>query len=98
MQLLEDFILNIVRVFVNNIEIKDLNMYYNEEKTHKSIQQYILKIIQNLNKIFINIKCAEKCISEKKSQFIMKYIKIISYIYKLNSRSSVISKVLKILN
>ena len=85
-------------MFINDIEIKDLNIYYNKEKTHKDIQQYILKIIQNLNKIFINIECAEECISEKKLQFIMKYIKIINYIYKLNNRSSVASKVLKILN
>ncbi len=48
--------------------------------------------------MFINIECAEECISEKKLQFIMKYIKIINYIYKLNNRSSVASKVLKILN
>ena len=46
----------------------------------------------------MNIKCTEKCISEKKSQFIMKYIKIINYICKSEDRSSVTSKVLKILN
>ncbi len=73
-------------------------MYYDEEKMHKKVYQYILKTIQNLNKMFMNIECAERCILREKLQFIMKYIKIVNYIYKSEDRSSVISKILKILN
>lgn len=98
MQLLKDLILNIVRVFIDNIRIKNLNIYYNEEKMHKRICQYILKIIQNLNKILMNIKCTEKSILKEKLQFIMKYIKIVNYVYKSESRSLVVNKILKILN
>ncbi len=85
-------------MFIDDIEIKNLNMYYDEEKMHKKVYQYILKTIQNLNKMFMNIECAERCILREKLQFIMKYIKIVNYIYKSEDRSSVISKILKILN
>jgi len=48
--------------------------------------------------MLVNIECAEECISEEKLQFIMKHIKIVEFICSFEERSSVTSKVLKILN
>jgi len=46
----------------------------------------------------MNIKCTEESILKEKLQFIMKYIKIVNYVYKSESRSLVVNKILKILN
>ena len=81
-------LLNIYRVFVNDIGIKELKTNYNNEKILPEIKRYILKLIINLNKILINFECAKKCIFKKKSQFIIEYLKIVSFIYNLNKKNA----------
>ncbi len=58
--------------------------------------QYILKTIQNLNKILINVKCTDRSVSDEKLQYIMKQLKIVGFVCRSNGRSSVVNKVLKI--
>jgi hypothetical protein len=58
--------------------------------------QYILKTIQNLDKILINVECTDRSVSDEKSQYIMKQLKIVEFVCRSNGCSSVINKVLKI--
>jgi len=60
------------------------------------VHQYILKTIQNLDKVLINIECADRSVSDEKSQYIMKQLKIVEFVCRPNEHSSVINKVLKI--
>ncbi len=58
--------------------------------------QYILKTIQNLDKVLINVECTDRSVSDEKSQYIMKQLKIVEFVCRSNECSSVINKVLKI--
>lgn len=55
---------------MDNIKIKDLKYcIYSNKKLASKIQQYIIKYIENLDKIIVNLKQAEITIDEVKSQF-----------------------------
>jgi len=95
-QILEDLISNVCHMFLNNIAVKEPQTDYNSEEVLMGVHQYILKTIQNLDKIFINIKCTDRSVSDEKSQYIMKQLKIVGFVCRPNGRSSVINKVLKI--
>jgi len=95
-QILEDLISNVCRMFLNNIIVKEPQTDYNNEKVLMRVCQYILKTIQNLNKVLINVECTDRSVSDEKSQYIMKQLKIVEFVCKSNGRSSVINKVLKI--
>jgi len=95
-QILEDLISNVCCMFLNDIAVKGPQTDYNSEKVLMRVCQYILKAIQNLNKILINVECADRSVSDKKSQYIMKQLKIVEFVCKSNGCSSVTNKVLKI--
>jgi len=95
-QILEDLISNVCHMFLNNIAVKEPQTDYNSEEVLMRVRQYILKTIQNLDKIFINIECADRSVSDEKSQYIMKQLKIVGFVCRPNGRSSVTNKVLKI--
>jgi len=61
-------------MFFDNIVVKESQSDYNDEKSLSEVHQYILKAIQNLNSVLINIECADECILKKKSQYIMKQL------------------------
>ena len=63
----ENLIPEKTRTFVNNIKVKDLKIIYSDEKFLSEIRRYILKHLQNLDIILINIKITKAVISEAKS-------------------------------
>ncbi len=83
-------------MFLNNIAVKEPQTDYNDEKVLMKVCQYILKAIQNLKKILINVKCTDRSVSDEKSQHIIKQLKIVEFVCRSNEHSSVINKVLKI--
>jgi len=83
-------------MFLNNIVVKGPQTDYNSKEVLIEVHWYILKTIQNLDKVLINIECADKSVSDKKSQYIMKQLKIVEFVCRPNGRSSVVNKVLKI--
>jgi len=95
-QILKDLISNVCCMFLNNIVVKGPQTDYNDKKVLMRVCQYILKTIQNLNKVLINVKCTNRSVSDEKSQYIMKQLKIVEFVCRPNGRSSVINKVLKI--
>jgi len=95
-QILEDLIFNVCCMFLNNIAVKEPQTDYNSEEVLMKVHQYILKAIQNLNKVLINIECTDRSVSDEKSQYIMKQLKIVEFVCRPNGRSSVVNKVLKI--
>ncbi len=95
-QILEDLISNVCCMFLNNIVVKEPQTDYNDKEVLTEVRQYILKAIQNLDKVLINVECANRSVSDKKSQYIMKQLKIVEFVCKPNGRSSTGNKVLKI--
>jgi hypothetical protein len=57
---------------LNNIAVKEPQTDYNNKKVLMRVCQYILKTIQNLDKVLINVKCTDRSVSDEKSQYIMK--------------------------
>jgi len=72
-QILKDLIFNVCCMFLNNIAVKGPQTDYNSEEVLMKVCQYILKTIQNLDKILINIECTDRSVSDEKSQYIMKH-------------------------
>jgi len=61
-------------MFFNNIVVKESQSNYNNEKSLSKVHQYILKTIQNLNSVLINVECIDECVLKEKSQYIMKQL------------------------
>ena len=59
---------HICEQFLNDIEVKGLRTDYSEMKILSDVQRFILKYIQNFNKIFCDLKRAELTVAEVKSQ------------------------------
>ena len=95
-QILENLISTVCQMFLNDIAVKESQISYNDEKVLSEVHHYILKFIQNLNKVLVNMKCAGGCVSDEKSQFIMKRLKIVGFICEFDECSSETVKVLKI--
>jgi len=95
-QILKDLIFNVCCMFLNDIAVKGPQTDYNDEKVLTEVCQHILKAIQNLDKVLINVECADRSVSDKKSQYIMKQLKIVGFVCRPNGRSSTANKVLKI--
>jgi len=95
-QILKDLISNVCHMFLNNIAVKEPQTDYNDEEVLIRVCQYILKTIQNLDKILINVECADRSVFDEKSQYIMKQLKIVEFVCRSNRCSSVTDKVLKI--
>jgi len=83
-------------MFLNNIAVKESQTDYNDKEVLMRVCQYILKTIQNLDKILINVECTDRSVSDEKSQYIIKQLKIVEFVCRSNECSSVINKVLKI--
>ena len=94
-RVLEGIILDITIPFINNIIVKGLYTNYNKEEALLGIRRYILKYIQNLDKILKQIKRARATIRPK-SQFYLNRINIIKFIYNLKEKELLVDKVIKI--
>ena len=72
-------------------------MNYDNKKAFSEMQLYILKHIQWLNAILVNLKKTDCTISDEKFQFCVADLKIVSFICDLNDRSFKTAKIIKIL-
>lgn len=78
------------------MRIKKSKTTYNNKKLASKIRRYVVKHIQNLNQVLVNLKRAKIIIFEAKPQFSQVGIKIVEYIDDINSCHPDIFKVLKI--
>ena len=59
---------HICKQFLNNIGMKDPRTDYNEIKVLPDVQRFILKHIQNFDKVFCNLERVKFTVAEVKSQ------------------------------
>ena len=78
-RIFRDYIFDKIKFFFDNIEIKKLKTIYNDEKITSSICKYMTKYIRWLNDVFVDIERANCTISDLKSHFCIKKLKIVKY-------------------
>ena len=83
--------------FVDDINVKDSRSNYDEKEILSEIRLFIMKHVQWLNAVFVNLKKMNCTILNEKSQFYMFKLNIVDFICNLNDRSSEIAKIIKIL-
>ena len=83
--------------FVNDINVDGSRSNYNNKEIFFKMRLYILKHIQWLNAILMNLKKTSYTISNEKSQFCVVNFKIVDFICDLNDRFFETTKVIKIL-
>jgi hypothetical protein len=71
---------------------------YNNEFILFEIRRYVMKHIQWLNDVLIDIEKANCIIFEKKSQFCCEELRIVEFVYDVEKRHSNTAKMIKILN
>jgi hypothetical protein len=98
MKILIDHILDVVRFFLDNIEIKSSKTKYDNEEVALSIRRYILKHIKSLNAVLVNLEKANITILILKSHFCMIELKVVSFIYDANDRHLNTIKIIKIID
>jgi hypothetical protein len=84
--------------FVNDIEVKNLKTTYNNEFILSEIRRYVMKHIQWLNDVLIDIERTNCIIFEEKSQFCCEQLKVVEFVCDVEDRHSNTTKVIKILN
>jgi len=97
-QILEDLISDICHMFLDDIVMKEPQSDYNGKESLSEVCWYILEAIQNLNCVLINVECVSECVSEEKSQYIMKQLQIITYICELKECLPEAVKTLKLVD
>ena len=97
-KILEEYISHRALPFLNDIEIKSLKSRYNNEEKPDlpGVRKFVLKHIQNLNKVLTDIERAGGVISAEKSKFNFAELIVIGYIYDNNKRHSEQVKIAKI--
>ena len=83
--------------FVNDINVDESRSNYENKKTFSEMRLYILKHIQWLNAILVNLKKTDCTILNEKFQFCVVNLKIVNFICDLNNRFFEITKIIKIL-
>ena len=83
--------------FVDDINVNESRSNYENKKTFFEMRLYILKHIQWLNAIFVNLKKTNCTISDEKFQFYVTDFKIVDFIYDSNDRFLETTKIIKIL-
>jgi hypothetical protein len=84
--------------FMNDIEVKNLKTTYNNEFILFEIRRYVMKHIQWLNDVLIDIEKTNCIIFEKKFQFCYEELRIIDFVCDVKKRHSNTTKIIKILN
>lgn len=64
---LNDYLHNQVKLFLNNISIKEFKIIYNNQELASKIWRYILKYIKNLDAILADLKKTDIFIAKAKS-------------------------------
>ena len=83
--------------FVDDINIKDSRSNYDKKEILLEIRLFIMKHVQWLNAMLVNLEKMNCMILNEKSQFYMFELKIVDFVYDLNNRFSETVKIIKIL-
>ena len=85
--------------YINDVSIKGLKTRYkNEEISELSeIQRFMIKHLQNIDCILIDLKCAELTSAVSKLMFCFLRMKLIKFIYNENERYLDSKKIAKII-
>ena len=83
-------------LFVDDINIKDSRSNYNEKEILFEIELFIVKYVQRLNAILVNLEKTNCTISNEKFQFCMFELKIVNFVCDSNNRFSKTAKIIKI--
>ena len=97
-RIFRDYIFDKIKFFFDDIEIKKSKTIYNDETIIFNICKYMTKHIQWLNDVFVDIERANCTISNLKSHFCMKKLKIIEYVCNVNEKHSNVAKINKIID
>jgi hypothetical protein len=98
MKILIDYILDVARSFLDDIEIKSSKIKYDNEEVTFDIRRYILEHIKSLDAMLVDLKKASITISILKSHFCMIELKVMSFICDADDRHFDTIKVIKIIN
>jgi hypothetical protein len=84
--------------YLNDIRVKGLKMRYNNKGVSRLLEVYrfILKYIQNLDKVLTDFKCANIIVVIIKMKLYIVGIKIVRFIYNISSQHLESEKVIKI--
>ena len=90
---------HVILLYVNDINVKDSKTKYeNEEISELSeIQRFMMKHLQNINCVLIDLKYAELILAVSKLMFCFLKMKLIEFIYNENERHSDSKKIAKII-
>ena len=83
--------------FVDDINVKNSRSNYDEKEIFFKIRLFIIKYVQWLNAVFVNLEKTNCTISDEKFQFYMSELKIVDFVYDSNDRFSETAKMIKIL-
>jgi len=83
--------------FLNDVAVKGPTSTYNNEEIEPSLRRYVVKHIQNLDKVLCNLKRAG-CTIRAKSQFCMSGLRLVGYVCDAEGRKLDSAKILKVLN
>jgi hypothetical protein len=95
-KVLEDLILEDCLPFLDDISVKGPLSTYNDKEVIPSVQQFVLKHIQSLDRTLVRLKRA-RCTIGPKSQFCINGISIVGFVCGAEGQSPDSAKVIKIL-
>lgn len=80
------------------MNVKDFELKYNDEKVLKllKVRKFIIKHLQNLDNVLVNIKRFKIMIIKTKLKFCISEIKMIKFVYNMNKRHFNKEKMIKI--
>ena len=85
--------------YVDDVSIKGLKIKYENEEISElpEIQRFIMKHLQKIDCILMNLKCTELMLIAFKLMFCFLKMKLIEFIYNENERHSDSKKIAKII-
>lgn len=98
LKILAPYLRDGAKLFLDDIRVKRPKTIYNNKELTSGIRQYVIKHIQNFDKVLADLKQMGVTIAGAKSQFCQAGIKIVGYICNANGCHSDTSKLLKILD
>ena len=82
---------------MDDIGVKGPKTIYEGKEICSNIRRYVLKYIQFLDRILINIELSDCIISETKLKFCVFKVKIVKYVCDIEERRPKTAKIIKIL-
>ena len=97
-KILKNHISKKAKFFFDDIEIKNFKFDYKNKFVLSKIRRYIMKHVQWIDKVLVDLKRIECIIFNEKSQFCIKKLKIVKYVCDVNERHFDYVKIDKIMN